>query len=97
MQNFTTEQHTYLIDFFTQEALHNRDLAHDFLAQDDAELADMYLRDAEQCDAVVAKLSNDTTIATAKQLVREFDTYEDLLTKISEFDERDDIVDLLTQ
>jgi len=90
MQNFNSEQHTYLINFFTQEAQHNRELA-----QDDADLADMYLNDALQCDAVIAKLSNDTTIATAKQLVRQFDTYEDLLCKIAEYDERNDIADLL--
>ena len=92
MQNFTSEQHTYLIDFFTQEAEHNRELA-----LDDTDLADMYISDAEQCDAAIATLKNDTTIATASKLIRAFDTYEDLLCKIAEYDSREDIVDLLTQ
>lgn len=88
--NLTTEQHNYLVNFFTGEAEHNRQLA-----VEDAEMSEMYISDAEQCEAVITKLLADATVANAKSLVREFDTYEDLLYKMSEYDERDDIVNLL--
>jgi hypothetical protein len=93
MTNFNSEQHTYLIDFFTQEAEHNRELANEYRF----ECEEMYLNDALQCDLAIATLKTDTSITTAKKLIRAFDTYEDLLCKIAEYDERDDIVDLLTQ
>ena len=88
--NLTVEQSNYLINFFTEEAEHNRELA-----VEDAELSEMYIADAEQCDAVITKLVADSTVANAQSLVRAFDTYEDLLCKMSEYDDRDDIVDLL--
>tara|TARA_R110000868_G_scaffold147406_1_gene368934 strand:+ start:1464 stop:1739 length:276 start_codon:yes stop_codon:yes gene_type:complete len=86
----TTEQSNYLVNFFIGEAEHNRELA-----VEDAELSEMYISDAEQCEAVITKLLTDSTLANAKSLVRAFDTYEDLLYKMSEYDERDDIVNLL--
>jgi len=86
----TTEQSNYLVNFFIGEAEHNRELA-----VEDADLSEMYIADAEQCEAVITKLLTDGTLANAKSLVRAFDTYEDLLYKMSEYDERDDIVNLL--
>jgi hypothetical protein len=87
----TAEQYNYLVNFFIGEAEHNRELAKEYRF----ECEEMYLNDALQCELVITKLMADATVANAKSLVREFDTYEDLLYKMSEYDERDDIVNML--
>jgi hypothetical protein len=85
-----TEQQEYLKGFFAAEAEHNA-----LMAKEDADLATMYMSDAEQCLQAIKRLNVPLTVVEAAEIVKEFDTYEDLLYKIGEVDEREDIAELL--
>ncbi len=90
MTTFNTEQQQYLVEFFTAEALHNEELA-----QEDADMADMYLADAQQCREAATAVGTNAAVDFVRDIFSGFDTEEDLLCKIGEMDERDDIVDML--
>lgn len=85
---FNTEQQQYLVEFFTNKADTFRENA-----KEDAELADMYLGDAEQCEQTAKQITAD--VAVVCNLFKQFDIEEDLLCEIAELDERNDIVDML--